>query len=499
MEFRVLGPVEAVADGRRLEIDSARERALLGFLVMHANRVVSADRILDAVWGDERPESGTKAVAFHVSKLRDALEPGRQRGAVNGVLATDPAGYVLRVEPDRINSVRFERLTSEGRAGLLADPELARARLDDALALWHGEPYADVADEEFAQPEIRRLDELHVQALEDRLEANLALGQHAAVIDELEALVAEHPLRERLRGQLMVALYRTGRQAEALRTYGQGRRALADELGIDPGPELQRLEGWILRQDPRLDPPALRRAARNPYKGLRPFDEEDSPDFFGREALVARMVERLGRVARAGRLLAVVGPSGSGKSSAVRAGLVPALRAGALPGSGHWRIAMMLPGTRPFRELAAALRTIAPDVPPDLGDRLERDGGLAGAVAQIASDDARVLLVIDQFEELFSIVEDEAERTRFVAGLVEALSVADGRLLVVATLRADFLDRPLRSPGNRRARSRRDGAGTASRPRRARARHRATGRVRRRRPGSRARVGGDRRRRAPAR
>ena len=448
MEFRVLGSVEVMEDGRRLTVASGRQLAVLAFLLIHANRVVSAERIVDELWGDEPPESGVKTVAFHVSRLRDALEPGRPRGKPNGILATEPAGYVLRVGPVGIDAVRFERLISEGRALLADDPETARDRLDGALALWRGEPYADVADESWAQPEIRRLEELHLRALEDRLEADLALGRHADVIDELEALVAEHPLRERVRGQLMVALYRAGRQAEALRTYGEGRHVLADELGIDPGPELRQLEGWILRQDPRLEPPARRRSVRNPYKGLRPFGEQDSPDFFGREALVARLIERLGEVARAGRLLAVVGPSGSGKSSAVRAGLVPALRTGALPGSERWAIAVMQPGTRPIRELSAALLTIRPDVPARFAERLDRDGDLAGAVARILPDDAgHLVLVIDQLEELWSLVEDEAERARFVNGLVEALSARDARLLVVATLRADFLDRPLLSPG----------------------------------------------------
>jgi len=457
MEFRVLGPLEVVEDGRRLAIASGRQYALLAFLLIHANRVVSAERIIDELWDDGGPESGAKAVAFHVSKLRDALEPGRRRGESAGVLATDPAGYVLRTGPDQVDAARFERLYAEGRALLADDPAGAATRLAEALALWRGQAYADLVDESFAQPEIRRLEDLRLRAFEDRIEADLTLGRHAETIGELEGLIAGNPLRERLRGQLMRALYRAGRQAEALRAFQDGRRLLAEDLGIDPSPELQQLEGWILRQDPRLDGPAARRATRNPYKGLRPFGEDDSGDFFGREALVARLVERLGHVARAGRFLAVVGPSGSGKSSAVRAGVVPALRAGALPGSERWRIALMLPGGRPFRELAAALRALravgavgadAADGSPGLDEQLARDGGLAVAIAASLPDDAQtLLLVIDQFEELFSLVEDEAERSRFVAALVQALAAPDGRLLVVATLRADFFDRPLLTPG----------------------------------------------------
>jgi DNA-binding SARP family transcriptional activator len=448
MEFRVLGPLEVVEDGRRLAIVSGRQRALLALLVINANRVVPAERIVDELWGDEGPDSGVKAVAFHVSKLRDALEPGRRRNGPTAALATESAGYVLRADADQVDAARFERMAAEGRARLTDDPAAAASRLSEALALWRGEPYADVAFESFAQPEIRRLGELRLRTLEDQVEADLALGRHTETLGELEGLVAAHPLRERLRGQLMTALYRAGRQAEALRAFQDGRRLLSEELGIDPSPELRQLETWILRQDPRLDGPIQRRAVRNPYKGLRPFGEEDSADFFGQEALVARLVERLGMVARAGRFLAVVGSSGSGKSSAVRAGLVPALRAGVLPGSEHWLIAIMVPGARPFRELAAALRAVGAGASPGLDEQLALDGGLSGAIAAGCPSDVPVLLlVIDQFEELFTLVEDDSERARFIAELVRALSADDGRLLITATLRADFFDRPLLSAG----------------------------------------------------
>jgi len=180
MEFRILGSVDVIEDGRRLRVASGHQLALLAFFLIHANRVVSAERIIDELWGDEAPESGAKSVAFHVSKLRDALEPGRPRGKPNGVLATEPAGYVLRVAPDDIDAVRFERLVLEGRGLLADDPETARARLEDALSLWRGEPYADLADEPVVQPEIRRLQEVHLHAVEDRLEADLALDGVAA-------------------------------------------------------------------------------------------------------------------------------------------------------------------------------------------------------------------------------------------------------------------------------------------------------------------------------
>ena len=444
MQFRVLGPIQVVEDGNTLAVAAGHQRALLALLLLHVNRVVTTDRILDELWGDDPPETGAKTVAFHVSRLRDALRPSRAPGETDGVVATAPGGYMLRAVPDQIDACRFERLALEGRQLLRDDPETARTRFADALGMWHGEPYAELADAAFLQPEIRRLEELRLQVTEDRFGADLALGRHADVIDELTVLVDEHPLREHARGQLMVAQYRAGRQAEALRTYAAGRQLLAEELGIDPGPELQQIEGQVLRQDPRLDPPARHHVVRNPYKGLRPFEERDSADFFGREALVARLVARLAEAQRRGRLLAVVGPSGSGKSSAVRAGLLPALRRGEIPGSERWAFGVMQPGTRPFRELAAALRVAMPDNVDGLEARLRQAGGLARELQ--AHPGAPIVLVVDQCEELFSLSPAD-DRDAFCAALVDALSAADGRLLVVAALRADYLGGPLVVPG----------------------------------------------------
>ncbi len=451
MEFRILGPLEALADGRPLTIPSGQQRTLLALLVVNANRVLSPDRIVDEVWGGRLPGSGTKALAFHVSRLRDALSPGRRPGAPAGGLETQPGGYVLRVDPGAIDAVRFERLAREAHELLHADPVGARTTLIEALGLWRGDALVDVAYAEFAQAEIRRLEELRLGALEDRLEAELALGGHLAAIGELESLLDENPLRERLRGLLMLALYRSGRQAEALRVAGSGRRLLSEELGIDPSPELVRLEAQILAQDPELDLPrwpaaARARPARNPYKGLRAFGEADGAIFFGREALVGRLVARLEEVAHAGRLLAVVGPSGSGKSSVVRAGLIPALRAGEAAGSAHWRIATMVPGAAPFRELAAGLGASGRRAPAAMVDAAERSGDLAPLLAgTLADGESGLLLVIDQLEELFVRV-DEETRSRFLGGLVAALTTSGPPLVVVATLRADFLHVPLVMP-----------------------------------------------------
>jgi DNA-binding SARP family transcriptional activator len=215
-------------------------------LLLHANEVVPTDRLIDELWGEDSPEGAVAALRVNVSRLRKALPPD--------VLTTRSPGYLVRVEPDELDLHRFERLVDEGRSllarGLAAD---ASERLRDALALWRGPALADFAYESFAQAAIARLEEIRLAAVELRIDADLALGRHDELIGELEALVAEHPLRERLRVYLMTALYRSGRQAEALDAYQDARRALVDELGIDPSPALQELERAILRQDPSLE------------------------------------------------------------------------------------------------------------------------------------------------------------------------------------------------------------------------------------------------------
>jgi len=445
----MLGPLEVVADGRVLAMPTGNQRTLLVLLIVNANRVLTPDRIADEVWGASLPGSGIKALAFHVSRLRDALSPGRRPGDAGGGLETEAGGYILRVAPDAIDAIRFERLVREGHGLLRTDPSGARATLIEALGLWRGDPLLDVAFAEFAQAEIRRLEELRLGALEDRLEAELALGEHLVAIGELESLLDANPLRERLRGLLMLGLYRSGRQAEALRIAGTGRRLLSEELGIDPSPELVQLEAQMLAQDPVLDlprPAPASRPPRNPYKGLRSFGEADSADFFGREALVGRLLARLEEVVHGGHLLVVVGPSGSGKSSVVRAGLLPALRTGALEGSARWQIATMVPGTAPFRELAAGLVSSGCRVDADAVEAAERSGDFGGLLAcALAGGQSRLLLVIDQAEELFVRV-DEEPRGRFLGGLVAALAAPGGPLIVVATLRADFLHVPLALP-----------------------------------------------------
>jgi DNA-binding SARP family transcriptional activator len=241
LEIRVLGPLEVERDGQPLDVRGAKRRAVLAMLVLHANEVVRTDRLIEDLWGERRPANAQAALQNHVFRLR--------RDIGGDVLVTKPWGYVLRIDPEAIDLHRFEVLVAESRS--LPARERA-ARLADALALWRGAALADLAQEEGLAAEIDRLEELRLSALEERIDADLELGGSPELVHELETLVAAHPLRERLRGQLILALYRSGRQAEALETYRETRRVLVEELGIEPSPELKELERAILRQDPSL-------------------------------------------------------------------------------------------------------------------------------------------------------------------------------------------------------------------------------------------------------
>jgi DNA-binding SARP family transcriptional activator len=244
VRFRVLGPVEVVDGDEHLALGGASQRALLAMLLLHTNEVVSNDRLLDALWEHEPPGSGLAALRVRVSQLRKALGSAAER------LETAPSGYRLRVRPDELDLDHFTRLVEESER---VEPAVAGELLRAALALWRGPPLSDVTYASFAQAAIGRMNELRLAAVERRIEADLALGRHAELVGELEAHVKEHPFRERLRSQLMLALYRSGRQAEALGTYQAARRTLVEEFGIEPSPLLRQLEAAILRQTPELD------------------------------------------------------------------------------------------------------------------------------------------------------------------------------------------------------------------------------------------------------
>jgi len=641
MEFRILGPVEVRGERGPVTLGGPKPRAILAVLLLHQNEPVSADRLANDVWGEEAPAATPQNVQVNVSRLRKALG--------DDVVTTTSAGYRLRVRPGELDADRFEELVEHGRRALDdGQVEEAAAVLREAEHMWQGRPLADVADLPFASAEIARLEEEQMAAIEARVEADAAAGRHAELVSDLRQLVAEHPTRERLAGQLMLALYRCGRQAEALETYHQARRYLTEEIGIEPGPELKALQEAVLNQDPSLKlerlphelaaaamsplvgrapelrlllerweraetgagalvtiaaapgmgktrlaaevaveahrrrativhasgrgppahvlraldrareatsatllvlddvddadadiAPAMRelthaltttpalvlatgtspetlallrptgaltlqplgleavraiaagyvpdhrvdaqtaerlldasggvprrvhelagrwKATRNveaiaelaeagrtrlrtmedeltdgvvelqeasehvelhngdagplicPFKGLASFEPADAPYYCGRDRLVAELVAGL----VGARLLGVVGPSGSGKSSVVRAGLMPALEKGVLPGSEEWSRRVMRPGEHPSREL----------------ERVTAD----------LDADARLILAVDQFEETFTACRDEVERTHFIAELVQMADDRAGSVVVIA-LRADFYGR----------------------------------------------------------
>jgi DNA-binding SARP family transcriptional activator/class 3 adenylate cyclase/ABC-type glycerol-3-phosphate transport system substrate-binding protein len=686
LEFRLLGPLEVTDGGREVTLGGPRQRLVLAHLLLAANRIVTMEELIERVWDEDPPHAARNTIQSYVSHLRAALGPDRIEGRT--------PGYVLHAEPDELDVLRFEQLLRRSRRRLATEPREAAAAIDEALELWRGSPLSDLADAPSLVGEIARLQELRTNAVEDLLAARLAVGEHAEVLPDLERLVAEHPLRERLWNHLVLARYRSGRQAEALEGFRRAQEILADELGIDPSPELQDLHRRILQQDPTLqltgkplrgyrllekvgegafgvvwrsldpdlgrevgikqihprladDPTFVRRfeqeaqtiariehphvvplydywrdgsgaylvmrwmrggnleealvrgslepehavrlvdqlaaalsaahrshtvhrdvkpanvlldddgnaylsdfgiaedltdwrevvppaslgyyspeqlrgeevtpasdiyglgmvvqdvvngrhgdarvadvisrataddpesryrdagevalalrdaldlqvprprtaeretEERNPYKGLHAFAEADADDFFGRDALVDRLVARMAESVDGSRFLAVVGPSGSGKSSVVRAGLIPTLRAGALPGSDRWFYVEMLPGGHPMEELEAALQRIAVDPPHGMLELLERsERGLAQLVDRLLPDDgSELVLVVDQLEEVFTMVEEEQTRDRFLQSLVAATQERGSRLRIVVTLRADFYDRPLSFPG----------------------------------------------------
>jgi WD40 repeat protein/DNA-binding SARP family transcriptional activator len=712
MEFRLLGPLEVIDAGRGVSLGGPKQRLVLAHLLLDAGRPVSTDRLIDALWSEEPPDSARNTVQTYVRHLRKALGADR--------IETRTAGYAVVALEGEVDVERFVDLVDRARESRPGDPVAAVDLLETALGLWRGPALDDLATQPGLQPDITRLEELRLAAVEERIDVEIELGRHAQVVGELEALVRRHPLRERFWALLMTALYLCGRQADALATYRTARTMLLDEFGIDPSADLRVLHERILRQDGALEvggrpvrgyrlleplgsgafgtvhrafqpqigrevavktiiprfsndpsfirsfeseaqlvarlehphvvplydfwrgpegaflvmrflrggslrerlvhvgpletgdaarltrqlalaldaahrqgvihrdvkpenvlfdddgnayltdfgiardlaagvarelgssplayylapeelrgdpagpatdvyglgvlvyealagrhpfadsspaevlqrqlteplpdirghrpdvPEAVTRIieratskepgaryaspgdlaaalaavlertpsaalvvdARNPYKGLLPFQEADALDFYGRRETIDRLLARLGESGVGARFLAVVGPSGSGKSSVVSAGVVPALRAGALPGSDRSFVAQIHPGASPFEEVAAALVRLAVAPQADLLDRLEGPHGLrAAADAVLPDDDTELVLVVDQFEEVFTLVRDEDVRARFLAAVADVASEPDARVRVLVTIRADYYDRPLAYAG----------------------------------------------------
>ena len=670
VRFMVLGPVAVIHDGEELPLGGPKQRTVLAMLLAARGRVVSVDRLIEGVWGENEPASARNALQVYVHHLR---------GAVGDMLRTDPDGYALETNGE-LDAEQFEAQADRVRSALDSDPSAAGDAARTALALWTGRCYAGVRDAPGLTTEIAHLENLRLEVLLGRVDADLELGRHTGLIGELESLIEEFPLQDRFRGQLMLALYRSGRQVEALRLFERTRRFLADEMGLDPAPELSALERRILVHDPSLDaasthddvsavrgyevsevvarragatlhrgyqrsigrevlvtvldaeladdtgfianhvihakqvasvdhphvhqvfdtwrepgrafqigrwlaggslaqriadgplPPAtaaqvigeiggalaqahrqgvphgdvgsrtvwfdaaghaylsafrvgiedvedaiasdatsfialaheiltgspplaisdtrsecdrealdpavsdvfdrafsvdgfarvddflraLRRAlgvdvvppagrgegrsdVRNPYKGLKAFQEGDAGDYHGR----AELTERLEHALATNRLVAIVGPSGSGKSSVAKAGLVRAFRSSDRP----ILISEMYPGAHPFEELAGALVQVSVRPAKVMEELLGDDRGLIRVLKRVLPDDeSELLLVIDQFEELFSLTRSSRTRELFLDNLVQAVNDPESRLRVALTLRADFFDRPLEHP-----------------------------------------------------
>jgi DNA-binding SARP family transcriptional activator len=346
LDFRLLGPLEVVGDGGlALSIGAGRQRALLALLILRANELVTTDRLVEELWGESPPPTAQRMLHNQVSALRRAL--GR-----NGRLETHGSAYRLNVRPGERDVDRFEELVVRGRALMDADPEGAAETLRRALDLWRGAPLSDLAYEPFAQTEIARLEERRWAAFEARVEAELALGRHADLVSELEAAVAQQPLREHLHGQLMLSLYRCGRQAEALEAYRRARRTLVEEVGVEPGAELRALQEAILAHDPALDP--------------RPGPEElpaaldgGSPLLAGRDRELAVLVALLADACEGrGGVAVVSGPPGIGKTRLAAELARDALRR---------RMAVFYTGADlPPSEALVALQRVADRNPPTL-------------------------------------------------------------------------------------------------------------------------------------
>ena len=389
MGVNVLGPLSVDGDGERL---APRDRVVLAALVMRPGETVSADRLADALWGEAPPATWPKVVQSSMVRIRKVLGAEAVR--------TTGHGYVLRLPDDDIDAARFERGVRRGRELLeLGEPERAQFTLTQALDLWRGAALVELEGWEPGAAAAQRLEDLRRDAEEARVEAALQVGGWREVLPEASALVADQPLREQRWGLLARAQYQAGRQGEALATLQRARAVLVAELGLDPGPELVAVEQAILQQDPSLlpDRDAVAASGSCPYRGLLPYDLENAEDYFGRDRDVAACRDILSRQG----VVAVVGPSGSGKSSLVRAGV-----ASGLDRDGR-RVAVLTPGAHPMAGLAEAgvLRT-------------------------------STVLVVDQVEEVVTVCQDVAEREAFLDALVEH---AESGTSVVVALRADRL------------------------------------------------------------
>jgi DNA-binding SARP family transcriptional activator/RecA/RadA recombinase len=426
VHYRVLGPFEVEDGDRVVDLGRPKQRAVLAVLLLEANYVVSLDRLIDLLWGDDPPARSTASLQVYVSNLRRVLEPGRPAHTPPNVLLTRPPGYLLRTGRGELDAYRFEDLAAAGRRLLdQGRPMPAAAALEEALALWRGDALAEFADEKFARPAIARWEEFRLLATEDLVQAELALGAHAPAIATLEGLVRRFPLRERLWGLLMVALYRDGRQAEALRAMAKARTALMEELGIDPGPELARLEGDILAQAPALE---WRRApAEDGTRAPAVVPPERpsaaaSPPFEGRTADLA-LLDAAWREAAAGRgrMVLVAGEPGIGKTRLAEELVARATAAGAAVAWGASNDGEGAPAFWPWMQVLRAV--LAQADPPGVPEGVWRR-----RLAPLVPEAVTGLPDADPPPPL----DAESARFRLYEAVMSALtSASQGRLLVV--------------------------------------------------------------------
>ena len=428
MRCAVLGPLEVLGDdGLAVSIPGAKERHLLALLAVAYPASVSVDRLLEGLWNGAPPRTGRKSLQAHVVHLRTALEPRRPQGSPGRYVVRRHDGYALAVERHELDATAFGDLAARGRAMLSAGDALAGDDLlREALALWRGRPYADWPDVVDLEPERERLEGIRDHVLEAFWEAELALGRHTEAVPELGRLCREQPLHEGWWALHAMALYRSGRQGDALETIRSARTVLDEQLGVEPGARLRELEQAILTQDASLDlgtlpPSAPAPQTRGvtvtgcPYKGLARYELDDAAVFHGRDRLVRTLVTSL--VDR--RLLVVSGSSGAGKSSVVRAGLLAALGSGELPDSDQWRSIVVVPGRNPLDTLAPLTGEEPPDTP--------------------------IVLVCDQLEQLWSADTSGGERAAFLDTVLGLLS-DDVVTRCVLVVRGDHVGRLAEHP-----------------------------------------------------